>query len=207
MNVDCIPRIGHRDLKWAYEAFRNNEPRDLFYRVARSIVEQAQHGKCPFTTGDAVGVLLQTWNRRYYQHFKFTTEHLADIENLLRKHRRNLASFSNRSLKDLDDGMHEEAIGELYDDFELVLGPVGAAKCLHLLAPDLFPLWDRTIAGRYGCALQRRGTNAPRYLRFMKKVRTQCQWLRWRSGVDVGLLKALDEYNYCVYTLGLQSKR
>lgn len=38
----------------------------------------------------------------------------------------------------------ETTICDLFRDFEQ-LGPVGAAKALHLLAPNVFPLWDRAV--------------------------------------------------------------
>lgn len=48
--------------------------------------------------------------------------------------------------------MDEATVKGVFKSFEKVLGPVGATKCLHLLAPRFFPLWDRAIAEAYGLA-------------------------------------------------------
>jgi hypothetical protein len=86
----------------------------------------------------------------------------------------------------------------MFADFERLLGPVGAGKALHLLAPRFFPLWDRGIAAKKkGCRLQRAGTNAPRYWRFMTITRDEVVALGSEAKRGEGLLKRLDEYNYC----------
>jgi hypothetical protein len=86
----------------------------------------------------------------------------------------------------------------LFDRFARVLGPVGAAKSLHLLAPAFFPLWDQKIAHAYG--LGKRSPND--YRVFMEVVQDQYRLLRERGAPCRDLLKAIDEYNYCKYTLG-----
>ena len=88
----------------------------------------------------------------------------------------------------------------IFRSFETVLGPVGAAKCLHLLAPRLFPLWDRAIAEAYGLALGKSGTNPDRYWNFMIIVKRQCALLYPKLVPGRNPLKAIDEYNYCRYT-------
>jgi len=68
-------------------------------------------------------------------------------------------------------------VERLLGDFEKVLGPVGAAKALHLLAPQFFPLWDRAIAKTYGLPLRERGKNADRYRRFIEITKQQYETL------------------------------
>lgn len=73
---------------------------------------------------------------------------------------------------------------------------------MHLLSPEFFPLWDRTIASKYGVALKRRGENGSLYLRFMEITKEQVSGLG-KSGVGSrGILKLIDEYNYAVFTKG-----
>ena len=91
---------------------------------------------------------------------------------------------------------------ELFTAIELVLGPVGAAKALHLLAPHFFPLWDRKIAQSYGISLTTAGENSAEYLEFMAIVLSQVA-PHVRNGTCDGLLKRIDEYNYCRFTKGL----
>jgi hypothetical protein len=89
----------------------------------------------------------------------------------------------------------------LFEEFEVVLGPVGAAKTLHLIAPNFFPLWDRKIATAYGHSLGPQGRNGAKYVRFMHKTKAQCK----ECGGLVGRrnpLKAIDEYNFGKFTRG-----
>lgn len=83
-----------QDIEAARQAFEANEPRDLFYRAATELVSLALEGRTSLSVAEALAVLLQTWNKMFYQ----------------------------------------------FKAFEEILGPVGAAKCLHLLAPRFFPL-------------------------------------------------------------------
>lgn len=103
---------------------------------------------------------------------------------------------SSRSIETFRD-KDEATVSHIFQDFEEVLGTVGAAKCLHLLASRFFPLWDRAIAKAYGCSLGPKGTNSGLYCQFMKKTREQCICLGGEGIIGRNPLKALDEYNWC----------
>jgi hypothetical protein len=110
-----------------------------------------------------------------------------------------LASFKECSIDTLT-GEDQQTVTALFKDFEIVLGPVGAAKSLHLLAPRFFPLWDRAIAKAYGLPLGSCGTNPSRYVRFMEITKEQIRIVGGEQAVGRNPLKAIDEYNYCRYT-------
>ena len=124
------------------------------------------------------------------------------LEALLESYHESLARYRQRDIEGLMDE-DESPAKELFAAFENVLFPVGAAKCLHLLAPRFFPLWDRAIAAGYGLALDKKGDNAGRYWTFMQFARRQIQRLG-ESYSGNNPLKSLDEYNYCAYTKGLK---
>ena len=44
---------------------------------------------------------------------------------------------------------YEHDIKEVYEAFSSVVGPIAAAKTLHLICPDFFPLWDNLIANAF----------------------------------------------------------
>ncbi len=94
-------------------------------------------------------------------------------------------------------------ITTIFTDFEAVLGPVGAAKCLHLLVPRFFPLWDRKITEGYGLPLRGRGRNGERYCRWMAITKEQCAAFGGEQALGRNPVKAIDEYNYITYTLEL----
>jgi hypothetical protein len=190
-----------QDIEAARQAFEANEPRDLFYRAATELVALALGGKTSLSVAEALAVLLQTWNKMFYQYRRFDSRHFADIERLIRDHRSMLITFRQRSIQSINQEDESEVV-RVFKAFEEVLGPVGAAKCLHLLAPRFFPLWDRAIADAYSLPLRPRGRNAERYWRFMGIVKKQVQSLGGEQAIGRNPLKAIDEYNYCKHTKG-----
>ena len=188
------------ELDEARKRFLEYEPRDLFYRVASELIELALTGKTSITVAEALAVLLQTWNKAFYQFTtRFDKKHFSDIEHVLRKRRHALLLLRHRAISTFSD-TDRSTVEALFADFEHVLGAVGAAKSLHLLAPHFFPLWDRAIAKAYSLALGKRGSNSDRYCRFMTIAQEQYRSLRSRRRANWNPLKAIDEYNYCKHT-------
>ncbi len=188
-----------QDIEAARQAFEANEPRDLFYRAATELVSLALEGRTSLSVAEALAVLLQTWNKMFYQYRRFDSQHFTDIERLIGKHYSLLITFRQRSIEGFDQE-DESNVRHVFKAFEEVLGPVGAAKCLHLLAPRFFPLWDRAIAEAYDLPLGKVGINADRYCHFMGTVKGQIQSLGGEQAIGRNPLKAIDEYNYCKYT-------
>ena len=163
---------------------------------------QAIKGNAELPITDAVAALLQTWNRNYYRYHKFDVAHFAEIQTVIEEHPEVISDLRQRSIESLT-AADEDTIVSIFTDFEEVLGPVGAAKCLHLLAPEFFPLWDRAIAEAYGVYLGIRGKNGKKYYHFMEITTDQVQRLRKERKRIKHLVKAIDEFNYCRYTLGI----
>lgn len=184
------------ELEVARTAFEKNEPRDLFYRAATELVALALRKKTRLKLVEALAVLLKTWNASYYRFRTFDAHHFAKIEGLLRTNSACLQTFRRRSIHSASRE-DERIIGELFKEFEDVLGPVGASKCLHLLAPRFLPLWDRKIAKKYGLPMRKVGQNSQHYCRFFQIAKGQCDALRCRPIPQDNVLKAIDEYNYC----------
>jgi hypothetical protein len=170
--------------------------------VASELIDLALAGKTRITVAEALAVLLQTWNAQYYLYWQdFTEEHFHDIERLLDGHLHEALAFRGRNI-DSTRETELEAVESLFNLFEKVLGPVGAAKSLHLLGPKFFPLWDREIAKCYHCNLLKIGNNGPNYMAFFLLVLQQVRSLLPVMGDAPDLLKRIDEYNYCKYTKG-----
>jgi hypothetical protein len=192
-----IPTPTLEDLEAARADYESREPRDLFYRAATELVDLAIRGATRLSLAEALAVLLQTWNSAFYRfHQPFDAKHFADIDELVSRHQRRFRALRPRSISTLSN-TDEEAVKSLFAAFEGVLGPVGAAKALHLLAPRFFPLWDTAIAQRYRLPMKPQGLNAGNYWQFMSIVREQCIGLGEEEAVGRNPLKALDEYNYC----------
>ncbi len=184
------------DLEFARATLERNEPRAFFYKVATELVDLALRSATNLSIAEAMAVLLQTWNSDYFQYRPFDRQHCADIERVVATYRTQILAFRPRTLDSLVPADSPQ-IHELFGAFEQLLGPDSAAKCLHLLAPLFFPLWDVTIAKEYNLRFLLASANAARYCKFMEI--TKGQWLRLGGPQGIGRnpLRAIDEYNYC----------
>jgi hypothetical protein len=197
--IPPIPTV--REIGKARKAFHQREPRNLFYRVATELIDLSIRKATTLSVSEALSVLLQTWNKSFYRfHDGFSEKHLRKIENLIDSHWTQFAAFRQRSIESFT-AEDQPIIVSLFTDFERVLGPVGSAKCLHLLAPRFFPLWDRAITKAYRVWLKPGRSNSKMYLRFMGYAKQQCDALRSNGETCQDLLKGTDEYNYCTFTL------
>lgn len=187
-------------LEKARTCFEAYEPRDLFYRAATELVSLALQGKTELSVGEAIAVLLKSWNAQYYRFHGFNAQHFNAIDNVIAIHRAALDAYRSRSIISMNTE-DSDTIGKLFKDFELVLGPVGAAKALHLLAPEFFPLWDREIAKGHGIYLANAGQNGSKYVDFMKIAVSKIQNVCPPSDLKT-ILKCIDELNYCRFTKG-----
>lgn len=193
--------ISIKEITMAHTIFLEKEVRDLFYRVAMDYVSRAIEGQTELTLAEALSVLLLTWNSAYYRFRGFDEQHLEEIEVVLESNLQTILNYKEREIFTLEETERRQ-IEELFANFEWVLGPVGAAKALHLLAPRFFPIWDREIAKTYGLRMGKSGTNSKKYFQFMKITRDQCIKLKDKIEEGQNILKLLDEYNYCKYTKG-----
>ncbi len=201
-HLTTIPMPTIKEVEGARKMFIAGEPRNLFYLVATELIDLASKNVTDkVSVAQALSVLLQTWNVSFYR-FRggFKGEDLAGIEALLTDHSAVIEKYKQRSIASLASS-EEDALRVIFSRFEKVLGAVGAAKCLHLLAPHFFPLWDRAIARTYHLNLDREASGS--YMRFMRISKEQCQALTEQGAPWPDLLKALDEYNYCTFTLKL----
>jgi hypothetical protein len=124
--------------------------------------------------------------------------HREEVVTLLERFWHRLLKYRQTPIERLPASW-QASVEPMFAEFELVVGPVGAAKCLHILAPNTFPLWDRAIARGYGLPIQKAGRNGPRYWTFKTIASQQCRQLRSEGWVGP-VLKAVDEFNFCRFT-------
>jgi hypothetical protein len=195
-------------LRWGHDTFEKHEPRDLFYRVATELISLATGDVVTtfsFSVPEALAVLLQTWNSAYYRYHKFDEVHFKKLERLIKANQIILEKYRGLTIATITDESRHE-IESLFHEFEDLLGPVGAAKALHLLAPRVCPLWDRAIAKGYNLPLRRGGLNSDSYWKFLLITQKQClEVTQVGYPAHEKLIKLIDEYNYCTYTKQLPS--
>jgi hypothetical protein len=181
----------------AHEQYLRVEGRDVVYRVARHLIEQAYDGASLFTVGEGVAVLLLSWNASFYRPRPALVRTLVDdLDRLVQTHASILRQFRARDLESYEPAADAEAIEELYRHFLDRLWPVGTAKALHVIAPHFFPLWDNPIAHEFRLQLSPRDASVKAYLDL---VGIGSRFARSSDLADP--LKALDEWAYVRFTV------
>lgn len=191
-------RITITGIKRARVLYERNEPRNLFYKTATELIALSLAGRTSLSLAEVLAVLLQTWNREYYRFHKFDAQHFTDIDKLIVSQKKSLTIARKKNIGSFSSSDKVFVIS-IFKEFELVLGPVGAAKALHLFAPQYFPLWDREIAKNYVGHLGVRGFNSERYWQMQCYTAQQAAQLK-SDGYNGNSLKAIDEYNYCHFS-------
>jgi len=204
-----MPTLAH--LRKAREEFKRIEPRDFFYwsvtkLVAAVLAAETRDGKIDELVR-ALMMLLMTWNKNYYRFFTdrkpgmALETHFEKLQEVISKHLDRLMTFRSQKIYTTAE-IPEQAVREMFRDFTDVLGRVGAAKCLHLLAPGFFPLWDAAILKGYGMERGdfRHRKDEERYVAFIGISKDQIDNLGDFSSLTDNPLKSLDEYNYCRFT-------
>jgi len=201
---EISPPPSVEDLKRAHRQFMENESRGIFYLLATEKVEQALAGGS-LSMGEALWILLRTWNEAYYRTKPFNgtfNDYMGRLNELIQQHRDIWSSCREKSILNFQP---DPSLKPVFDDFEALLGPVGAAKAMHLLAPQFFPLWDRKITRTYNIHLGRQGRNMnwEKYCGFMADAQEQLKQIGDVVQIDCpkhpsghGSLKLLDEWNF-----------
>lgn len=140
--------------------------------------------KDPDRVADAIVVFLLMWNKAFYMRFGPPSQKL--IVRFLNRYRSTIQELRTRSIFEFDLPTDGPLVAELFSKLLPALAPrptsqakqrqtpVGVAKALHLLAPQLLPLWDNRIAGAYGCSWANAREAANSYLRFICLVQQLC---------------------------------
>jgi hypothetical protein len=205
-------------------AYHAHELRDSVYVVARHWIEQFWDSTDDIV--DGLIVLLLSWNANFY---RFSPANFSLLPQAIEKSRPLLERLRKKTIIDFLPDNDQEQITEMFDFFMVGTrtqkghSPVGAAKALHLLVPDSFPIWDERIAKHYSCYWYHAGSASEKYLKFMAIAKSDLDRLlnslspsgdsreagfelfcrpcpvasKWRSP-----LKIIDEYNYAKYTKG-----
>ncbi|RLG49606.1 MAG: hypothetical protein DRO00_09795 [Thermoproteota archaeon] len=87
---------------------------------------------------------------------------IREIANLLKNFRKkDLLESSDKELNEL-----KKDIESCYSAIKEIIGPTSAAKTLHMIAPNFFPLWDSKIRDSHGI----KGTDERAYFHFMQRI-------------------------------------
>lgn len=220
------PSLSLKEFRVQCARYWRKERRDAVYAIVRAHIRR----NCGSTEdiADGLSVMLLTWNQAAYRYGSFENRNLVRF---LDEQTDVLGSFRRRKIRSFskeDDGkgvrcLFDAMLAALYVRENSRRSPVGAAKALHMLAPDFFPLWDVEIAKRTGVYWYDQKFASDRYVEFMQDAQNTVIALehKYRSGVRGGLpnakslatalsqrcgrkktlLKFLDECYYAKYKL------
>jgi hypothetical protein len=187
------------------QAYERNEGRGRVYFTALERLAQGW-GQVDAMT-EAIGLLLKSWHRAFYRFGMFDP---AALKQCIEKNLDVLTLIRSRSINSLSRE-DERLIARLFSEFTTALrGPraesqVAPAKSLHLLAPDLLPLWDNPIA--LGCGWWLMWPHE--YVSFCWQIKDLAAAVipYLMSPDNRTVLKRIDEFNYSAYTKGWISIR
>ncbi len=206
-----IPTI--QEIEIAQKFYEAEYPGDIYYVAAMTQVETAISLNNRRGIAVGIAILLLDWNKEYYFRWHkdllkgsyFSEKHLSDVEEVISQYLQALKDLRQRSILSFSSA-DEIVVKKVFREFRRVLGPVGAAKSLHLIAPLFFPLWDNYIA-KEGYSIDLENADAERkadlYCQFMNKVKEQCQQLGGEQSIANNPLKAIDQFNFIKYTRNL----
>jgi len=220
------------------KVFVENEGRQRYYTWASKVIAKAWRQGQPgeVDVGGVVSgimILEYSWNEMFYQDGLFSQSRLAEC---VERHMALVNEFRKRDLSSFDV-KDQEVIDHLFVDFLEALGnqnshlrsPVAVGKCLHLLSPRFFPLWDGPIAkgtGYHWGTPVKPKTAANSYTDFMKftqelvnciihdfaakysaplesavdAILEEYEVRVERRGIKMTILKIADEYLYVEHT-------
>lgn len=189
------------DLKAAIEYFVA-ESEDAHYQTMRTLVDPVLDTLTQDRVPDDLTPLrihwmfaVSAWNKRSYQrNDRDPLDHFNRITAPLSAHWVALMAYRQRSIISLDAD-DQQVVESIFGDFCPILGPVGTAKGLHLLAPHFFSPWDTKIYRGYGF----NGYKTASYWRFLRQTQIQIQRLTGHFG-DENPIKALDRFNFWHFT-------
>jgi hypothetical protein len=186
----------------AYE--RDQGGYDHYYAPSCNLVSFGiQHQRWDCICG-GTSLLVYAWNAPFYR----SPFDYASLEASLRRHWPLLMAFRARHLSPLNDTDQLE-IELIFDALTSVLSSgraraqVSAAKALHVIAPNFFPMWDNSIAyNEYNCPYDEMPGLA--YVVFCVRIQErvaslQADWGSLAAGdwlKQKPLLKRIDEFNF-----------
>jgi len=218
----------HKEFLW-------KEPRECAYEIAKECIHKYwMEGEIPDEDlkkiTDAILTFLFLWNSAFYRTCSLEKGFIENIKINIKNNKKKLDSFKRKCICELDtsdsDNPMKNNIKDLYESFSEVLAckkkvkgnknlaktiqsPVSTAKFLHIICPNFFPLWDKTIADRYNCHYNYSKDSFESYWEYMKKVKEQVDNLKDPETEEIKkileeytILKLIDEYNYMSYTKG-----
>jgi len=196
-----MDKISLEDLKEKCKKFRKMEGRASFYDIAGEIV-----GDYPL---QACIIILATWNIGRFRFFMSNPKNLSDLIDTLEKNKPLFEKIRGRKFQTVNFDEISDVVKQIYSAFSSIKGVeyTGTSKVMHLLSKDLFVMWDIEIRKGYKEKYEiPKGNSSKDFLDFQKLMQKLFGDIKW-DDPNRTLPKAIDEYNYVIFTLPKIKKR
>lgn len=199
--------------------FEELEPRGYIYRISRELIESKWDNDWGIT--EAICILLHVWNGAFYRYGFFDIDRLKDW---ITKNKSILNELKDNeiTIDRIKETKYALVVKKVFDELievtkiknpnkkhtsKFLRTPVGVAKTLHLLLPNLFPLWDDAIAKGMKTVWNSKKQNySEKYLECCLKTLNLKNKIMENQGVQKlvkdgkSALKIIDELNYIYFT-------
>jgi hypothetical protein len=232
--LSSVRQITIRDLKKHSKAFVQNEQRGYIYPDALNKVQN--NFGIPTSICAGISDLLCGWHNNFYHFGSFDQ---AEVLKSVKLYHKKLKEWRIENIRHVQlDSRFMTQFSPIFHSFlDATAGKnsrftrrtvTGTSKCLHLLAPDIFPMCDEAISQAYCCWWVYSDFGFSEYSKFMGYMKTLAEQLvteyskrhnihdldraetqlvnevKTYSGdtyqYGKSLLKIIDEYNYTRYT-------
>ena len=193
--------INAETLKEKCREFSELEGRASFYDIATEVVNDH-----PL---QASIIILATWNVGRFRFIVNDPQNLVDLKNALEECVPLFAKIKDKNFQTVNFDEIGEVIKCIYSKLSAVKGAeyTGSSKIIHLLNQNLFVMWDTYIRDGYKKKEKiPEGTSGDDFLKFQKLMQKLFGHIKWEDPIKT-LPKAIDEYNYIIYTLPELRKR
>ena len=203
------------------EKFEQEEARADVYPMVKYWVE---NNEADLEKIRGIATLLFVWNAGYYGRAGIGFQGaVKNAEEVLgnRKFRELFNHLKHFNLLNINFNLYNKEIVDIFQNARKSkgVGPTGASKILSILNPQLFVMWDEEIYNHYHFLHRRRGqyhqkANSKCYFEFLKDMQHEANefitysskekienGLHEISGYNKPIAKALDEFNYMIYTI------
>jgi len=231
-----LTHITISDLKKCSKAFIQKEQRGYIYPDALNKVQN--NFGTPDKICEGISDLLRGWHNNFYRFGPFDQ---AKILKSINHYHDQLKGWRTKNIRNVRLDSKSKFVTQFSPIFDCFLDATagknpkftrrtvtGTSKCLHLLAPSLFPMCDEAISQAYDCWWVYSDFGFIEYIKFMKSMKILAEQLvdqyskthniqnpnraemrlaneiKAYSGdtyqYNKSLLKIIDEYNYAKYT-------
>jgi len=193
------------EFKARCEEFEKVEGRASFYEIALEIVDEY-----PL---QAAIIILATWNIGRFR-FVISPENLLKLKETLKECEPTFLSLRKFKFREVNFDKLKDKIESIYAKLSSIEGVkyTGASKVFHLFCKDLIVMWDRYIREEYKkkeyarlYGLRLKGHSPQDFFKFQKLMQKIFGHIEWNDEKK-SLAKAIDEYNYVMFTLPKRRK-